>query len=173
MSFICHIHNYTEYNQQWNVFSAFNPSKTTHTLGGSHLSRGQFLPEPRFEPTTSGYKSDALSIRAMTAHSHDQNPPWLWPKIQHDCDPKSQSWWSYSLSLSLSLALSLSLSNDTFTIIHRDPGNALAPLTGWGLHPKLLAVLREEGQSPCCENWPISRSFPWRSAWACVVRTEV
>ncbi len=27
MSFICHIHNYTEYNQQWNVFSAFNPSK--------------------------------------------------------------------------------------------------------------------------------------------------
>ncbi len=24
------------------------------------------LPEPRFEPTTSGYKSDALSIRAMT-----------------------------------------------------------------------------------------------------------
>ncbi len=25
----------------------------------SHLSRGQFLPEPRFEPTTSGYKSNA------------------------------------------------------------------------------------------------------------------
>ncbi len=34
---------------------------------GSHLSRGQFLPEPRFEPTTSGYKCDALSIRATTA----------------------------------------------------------------------------------------------------------
>ncbi len=31
MSFICHIHNYTVYNQQWNVFSAFNPSKCTHT----------------------------------------------------------------------------------------------------------------------------------------------
>ncbi len=29
----------------------------------SHLSRGQFLPEPRFEPTTSGY------IRATTAPS--------------------------------------------------------------------------------------------------------
>ncbi len=29
--FICHIHNYTEYNQQWNMFSAFNPSKCTHT----------------------------------------------------------------------------------------------------------------------------------------------
>ncbi len=32
-----------------------------------HLSRGQFLPEPRFEPRTSGYKSNALSIRTMTA----------------------------------------------------------------------------------------------------------
>ncbi len=32
---------------------------------GSHLSRGQFLPEPRF-----GYKSDALSIRATTAPSN-------------------------------------------------------------------------------------------------------
>ncbi len=30
---------------------------------GSHLSRGQFLPEPRFEPTTSGYKPNALSTR--------------------------------------------------------------------------------------------------------------
>ncbi len=30
---------------------------------GSHLSHGQFLPELRFEPTTSGYKSNALSIR--------------------------------------------------------------------------------------------------------------
>ncbi len=29
--FICLTHNYTEYNQQWNVFSAFNPSKCTHT----------------------------------------------------------------------------------------------------------------------------------------------
>ncbi len=28
--FICHIHSYTEYNQQWNVCSAFNPSKSTH-----------------------------------------------------------------------------------------------------------------------------------------------
>ncbi len=73
--FICHIHNHTEYNQQWNVFSAFNPSiKSAQThleqwvadtaapgeqLGvrclaqESHLSRGQFLPEPRFKPTTS------------------------------------------------------------------------------------------------------------------------
>ncbi len=77
MSFICHIHNYTEYNQQWNVFSAFNPSKCTHLeqwaadtavpgeqLGvqclaqGSHLSHGQFLlerdsnPQPRVTSPT-------------------------------------------------------------------------------------------------------------------------
>ncbi len=30
---------------------------------GSHFSCGHFLPEPRFEPTTSGHKSNALSIR--------------------------------------------------------------------------------------------------------------
>ncbi len=64
------------------MFSVFNPSKCTHleqwaadtaALGeqlgvqcfaqGSHLSRGQFLPEPRYEPTTSDYKSNALFAR--------------------------------------------------------------------------------------------------------------
>ncbi len=61
------------------MFSELNPSKCTHTWSSgqpmlrcpgvrcldqvSHLSRGQFLPELRFEPTTSGYKSDARSIR--------------------------------------------------------------------------------------------------------------
>ncbi len=58
------------------MFSAFNPSKCIHTWNsdtaadtvqclaqGSHLSHVQFLPEPRFEPTTSGYKSNALSTR--------------------------------------------------------------------------------------------------------------
>ncbi len=34
---------------------------------GSHISRGQFLPGPRFEPTTSSYKTNALSTRATTA----------------------------------------------------------------------------------------------------------
>ncbi len=33
---ICHIHNYTEYNQQWNVFSEFNPSKHTHSSEHTH-----------------------------------------------------------------------------------------------------------------------------------------
>ncbi len=37
---------------------------------GPHLSRDSWIipAEPRFEPTTSGYKSDALSIRATTAN---------------------------------------------------------------------------------------------------------
>ncbi len=55
-AFICHIHNYTDYNEEWNVCSAFNPSKWSsgqptlqrpgEQLGvcclaqGSHLSRG-------------------------------------------------------------------------------------------------------------------------------------
>ncbi len=34
--FICHITNYTEYNQQWNVFAVFNPSKCTHTWSSGH-----------------------------------------------------------------------------------------------------------------------------------------
>ncbi len=56
----------------------FYPSKCTHTWSSgqsslrfevrclaqaSHLSHGQFQPELRFEPTTSGYKSNAQSTR--------------------------------------------------------------------------------------------------------------
>ncbi len=48
--------------EQW----AADAAAPGEQLGVRCLSRGQFLPEPRFEPTTSGYKSDALSIR-----------PWL------------------------------------------------------------------------------------------------
>ncbi len=75
MSFICHIHNYTEYKPAVKCVSAFTHT-SAHTLEqpgssrgvrwlaqGSHLSRGQFLPEPRVDSTTSGYKSDALSTR--------------------------------------------------------------------------------------------------------------
>ncbi len=57
--------------EQW----AANAAAPREQLGvrclaqGSYLSRGQFLPEPRFEPTTLGYKSDALSIRPRL-------PPW-------------------------------------------------------------------------------------------------
>ncbi len=80
MSFICHIHNYTEYNEEWNVFSAFNPSKWisgqprrpgcswgfgallkgfTSVVDTSCQSRDS-NPQPW---VTSGFKSNALSIR--------------------------------------------------------------------------------------------------------------
>ncbi len=36
--FFCHIHNYTEYNQQWNVFSALDLSKCTHIWSSGHCS---------------------------------------------------------------------------------------------------------------------------------------
>ncbi len=72
MSFICHIHNYTEYNEEWNVFSAFNPSKCTHleqwaadcAAPGEQSwtsCRSQDL-NPQLW-VTSGFKSNALSIR--------------------------------------------------------------------------------------------------------------
>ncbi len=101
----------TEYNQQWNVFSAFNPSKCMHTLGavsrrcgargavfgvwclaqGCHLSRGWFLPELRFEPTTSGYKSNALSIRPRLPctisrfNSKFQISNKIWNELTNEC----------------------------------------------------------------------------------------
>ncbi len=72
------------YNEEWNVFSAFNPSKCTHTwtlwrpgsswgFGALHkgLSRGRFLPEPGFEHTTLGLKPRVSS-------------PTLYP-LGHDC----------------------------------------------------------------------------------------
>ncbi len=95
---ICHIHihNYTEYNQQWNVFSAFNPSKWTHT----HLeqwththththtwSSGQCLGSSRgFGALLKGLTSAVYNF----CQSWDSNPqPWvksptLYP-LSHGC----------------------------------------------------------------------------------------
>ncbi len=40
LSFICHIHNYTEYNEEWNVFSAFtHPSVHTWSSGQPTVQR--------------------------------------------------------------------------------------------------------------------------------------
>ncbi len=73
MSFICHIHNYTEWmcslhltHPNAHTRRAFAPGEQLGVRSlaqGSHLSHGHFQPEPGFEPTTSGYKSNALSIR--------------------------------------------------------------------------------------------------------------
>ncbi len=77
MSFICHIHNYTEYNQQWNLFSAFNPSKCTHTW-----SSGQ--PTLR-RPGSSALLKGLTSVVDNSCRSRDSNPqplvtsPTLYP----------------------------------------------------------------------------------------------
>ncbi len=70
MSFICHIHNYTEYNQQWNVLSAFNQSKCTHTW-----SSGQ----PTLRRPGSSWGFGALlkglnSVVDNSCRSRDSNP---------------------------------------------------------------------------------------------------
>ncbi len=76
MSFICHIHNYTEYNEEWNVFSAFNPSKCTHleqwaadcAAPGEQSWTSCRSQDSNPQPwVTSGFKSNALSIRPTTA----------------------------------------------------------------------------------------------------------
>ncbi len=81
--YLSHTQLYRVYNLQWNVFSFL-----THTWssGGRRLQRpgscwgfgallqvltsvihGQFLPEPRFEPTTSDYKSNVTANIAVLA----------------------------------------------------------------------------------------------------------
>ncbi len=74
MSFICHIHNYTEYNEE---FSAFNPSKCTHleqwaadcaAPGEQSWTSCRSRDSNRQPWVTSGFKSNALSIRPTTAH---------------------------------------------------------------------------------------------------------
>ncbi len=76
MSFICHIHNYTEYNEEWNAFSAFNPSKCTHleqwaadcAAPGEQSWTSCRSRDSNPQPwVTSGFKSNALSIRPTTA----------------------------------------------------------------------------------------------------------
>ncbi len=74
MSFICHIHNYTEYNEEWNVFSAFNPAKCTHTW-----SSGQ----PTLQRPGNSWGFGALlmgltSVVDTSWQSRDLNPqPWV------------------------------------------------------------------------------------------------
>ncbi len=70
---------------------------------GSHLSRGQFLPEPKFEPSTSGYKSVALSVRPRLPPEAGKtngggvccfmiNKKWCDPRnisnLSHSCSPR-------------------------------------------------------------------------------------
>ncbi len=84
--FICHIHNYTEYTQQWNLFSAFNPSKSAHTW-----SSGQ--PTMRCPRSSWGFGAllkGLTSVVDNSCWSQDSNPqprvtsPTLYP-LGHDC----------------------------------------------------------------------------------------
>ncbi len=92
-NFICHIHNNTEYNQQWNVFSAFNPSKCTHTW-----SSGQ--PTPRHPGSSCGFGAllkGLTSVVDTSCRSRDSNPrprvtsPTLYPLeprlLKRHCGP--------------------------------------------------------------------------------------
>ncbi len=87
-SFIGHIHNYTEYNQQRNVCSAFNPSKRTHTW-----SSGQ--PTLRHPGSSWGFGAllkGLTSVVDNSCQSRDSNPkprdtsPTIYP-LGHDCPP--------------------------------------------------------------------------------------
>ncbi len=79
MSFICHIHNYTEYNEEWNVFSAFNPSKCTHLeqwaadCAAPGSSRGL--------PPGAGIQTHNLGLPRVSS-------PTLYP-LGHDCNDGS------------------------------------------------------------------------------------
>ncbi len=101
MSFICHIHNYTEYNEEWNVFSAFNPSKCTQLeqwaadcaapgeQSWTSCRSRDLNPQPW---VTSGFKSNALSSRPrlplkqvlfafhLVRYDHQLECPWAPPE---------------------------------------------------------------------------------------------
>ncbi len=57
---MCSLHTHLE---QWAPQCQLEQVGVRCLAQGSHLSRGPFLPQPRFEPTTSNYKSNALSTR--------------------------------------------------------------------------------------------------------------
>ncbi len=68
MSFICHIHNYTEYNEQWDVFSAFNPSKLEQWAADCAAPREQFgvsVPCSRVSPQSWTLPAGAEFIRFL------------------------------------------------------------------------------------------------------------
>ncbi len=81
MSFICHIHNYTEYNQQWNVFSAFNTSKYLHTW----TSGQPILQRPESSRGFGALLKSLTSVVDKSCRSRDSNPqprvtsPTLYP----------------------------------------------------------------------------------------------
>ncbi len=87
MSFICHIHNYTEYNEEWNVFSAFNPSKCTHLeqWAADCAAPGEqswtSCRSRDSNPQAWDLKSNALSIGPRLHYCH--NIPFCFQRVVH------------------------------------------------------------------------------------------
>ncbi len=74
MSFICHIHNYTEYDEEWNVFSAFNPSKCKYTWGSGQPT----LRHPGSSWGFGALPKGLISVVDTSSQSRDSSPqPWV------------------------------------------------------------------------------------------------
>ncbi len=78
---ICHIHNYTPYNLQWNLCSAFNPSKCTHTWSSEQLT----MQRPGSSWVFGALLKGLTSVMENSCRSRDSNPqprvtsPTLYP----------------------------------------------------------------------------------------------
>ncbi len=70
MSFICHIHNYTQYKQQWNVFSTFALYKYTHTWSSGQPT----LRRPGSSWGFSALLKGLTSVVDNSCWSRDSNP---------------------------------------------------------------------------------------------------
>ncbi len=90
--FSCHIQNYTEYNQQWNVFSAFNTSKCTHTWSSGQPTQRR----PRSSWGFGALLKGLTSVMDNSCRSRDSNPqprvpsPTLY-SLGHNC-PMAFGW---------------------------------------------------------------------------------
>ncbi len=91
---ISHIHNYTEYKQQWNVFSVFNPSKCTHihthTHTHTHLEQWTHTHTPGAVDThththtwSSGHTHTHTHLEQWT-HTHTHTHTQFTQKLQHE-----------------------------------------------------------------------------------------
>ncbi len=142
MSFICHIHNYTEYNQQWNVFSAFNPSKCTHTWssGCRHCGAGEQL----------GVRCLAQGLTSVvdnSCRSRDSNPL---PRVTSlTLYPLGHDWPLYII-----------VYNDVVMKIHSIAGNTHIKKH---IYQQLAKVWQpvQRGSLQCCQLFPQSHFWLW------------
>ncbi len=184
MSFICHIHNYTEYNEEWNVFSAFNPSKCTHleqwaadcAAPGEQSWTSCRSRDSNPQPwVTSGFKSNALSIRPTTALvyfliSLSSNPGIVYYKYRWLCDKLLLFPYCKSLWLKVSAKY---LNVIVYEIV----------FSGWiwlhicriNLHSSVLYRLHKNNLSEHSYMWPLSNSCSrvgWHMAYSSAITPQ-